>query len=653
MLLAVAVVLAGTLAGFGGVNTVDILATVLTDGLIPAINLAAGTLAGLAIARRIVPGTNRALLLSTGAGIGIGILVTAGLLLGLAGLLNAGTAWGLVGLLALAGSADVYYDRRRWVGRRPLDMAAWLWLLPTIAFGVAMAAACLPPGILWGDEPHGYDVVSYHLQIPREWYEAGRIMPLEHNVFSYFPLGQETLSLLLMHQMGGPYKAMYASQLVSLLLVGVATLAVFGALERDDGDGANPDGGADAPGLPRDAAAPAVAAVSFATLPWVAMLGSVAYNEPLLILASALSAAWAIRAADGDWRPALMAGLFVGLGISGKYPAVPMLGVAGGLVLLVLLLVRGRGPADAPRAARSVALTLLAFTAGSALFALPWLLRNWAWIGNPVFPLATGVFGDGGWPPELVQRWDTAHSLADGESRIGRLFSDILANPRFAWIFWPTALAAAGYAFFRRDRAGMLLALWIGLMLAIWLGFTHLQARFMTPALAPAAILIGLAITPRLRLAGIILAGLIAVAGFVYLLPVAFERTAPGRHEEVRLYGFEDLLLLTALADVPGAAERPVYLVGDARAFLYPVDDLHYQVVFNVPPTEDPFEAWLGDALVNAPDDALVVFDYRELNRLSESYGTPTLALVARHHYIVRMRELRAAVQRLRESRAP
>ena len=32
----------------------------------------------------------------------------------------------------------------------------------------------VPPGLLWGDEPNGYDVVEYHLQVPRKWYEAGR-----------------------------------------------------------------------------------------------------------------------------------------------------------------------------------------------------------------------------------------------------------------------------------------------------------------------------------------------------------------------------------------------------------------------------------------------------------------------------------------------
>ena len=49
-------------------------------------------------------------------------------------------------------------------------------MLPLLS--IAAVGALLPPGMLWHpDEPHGYDVVEYHLQIPREWYEAGRIIP--------------------------------------------------------------------------------------------------------------------------------------------------------------------------------------------------------------------------------------------------------------------------------------------------------------------------------------------------------------------------------------------------------------------------------------------------------------------------------------------
>ena len=68
--------------------------------------------------------------------------------------------------------------------------------------GLSTLAATVPPGPLWQDEPAGYDVSEYHLQVPREWYQAGRITPLQHNVFSYMPMNVEVHDLLARHRRG-------------------------------------------------------------------------------------------------------------------------------------------------------------------------------------------------------------------------------------------------------------------------------------------------------------------------------------------------------------------------------------------------------------------------------------------------------------------
>ena len=107
--LAVVILLAGR-------NTVHVLATLASDGLVPLVNTIAATLGGMAIVRRIAPSVERDLLIASGAGVGFGILISVSLLLGLAGLLSIGTAWGVVALLALLGAADVYIDQGRWRG---------------------------------------------------------------------------------------------------------------------------------------------------------------------------------------------------------------------------------------------------------------------------------------------------------------------------------------------------------------------------------------------------------------------------------------------------------------------------------------------------------------------------------------------------------
>ena len=131
------------------------------------------------------------------------------LLLGLIGLLNQITAIALIaiGLVALAAhlarSKKVFDSLTNW--RSAPAGSRWFLLLAIPPMAMMTVAAMLPPYLLWTpDEPHGYDAVEYHLQVPREWYEAGRIVPLHHNVFSYLPFNVEMHYLLAMHLRGGP-----------------------------------------------------------------------------------------------------------------------------------------------------------------------------------------------------------------------------------------------------------------------------------------------------------------------------------------------------------------------------------------------------------------------------------------------------------------
>ena len=610
-----AAVCVATLAVLAGRHADVVLATVVFDGLVPLANVAAATLAGIAVVRRVAPEINRLLLVASGAGVGLGLLVTGSLALGLAGLLNVITGWGLVALLGVLGVVDLRRTLALFAAQRGRSeladssrLSTWTWLLAAPALGVALVAATVPPGLLWGDEPNGYDVTSYHLQVPREWHDAGRITPLDHNVFSHMPLGQETLVLLQMHQLGGPHAAMYAAQITSVLLTILAALAVAGAVRGDDGS---------------NALAVALAGVLTATLPWTTVLAGIAYNEPHLLLASALTAAFLIRTltAEQPWRPALLAGLFAGLGVAAKLTAAPMLVVAGGGATLLVMLVARR-----PKAALTAT---VAFAGGSLVFSLPWLVKEAVWTGNPVFPLATGLFGDGGWSAEQIERWRRAHALAADQSRFARLFGELLWSGAYGWIFWPAAfVAGAATMIVRRDgRAGLLL-IWLFAMLTVWLAATHLQGRFFVAAVPAGATLIGLAFShlrgTTLKVATIAVA--VLSLGWTANVGVRLAGRLPAFDDpSVTLLGQRSLSFLTP-PDLPtDLTNRTVYLVGDARAFNYESGDVHYKGVFDVPPADGALAAWLGDALQTAPDDALVVIAPSEVARLSRTYRTPPL----------------------------
>jgi hypothetical protein len=161
--------------------------------------------------------------IASAVALGLGVISLLMLGLGLAGWLNRLTAWAIVllGLVALCVRVFLHFDVKtietrlsNWL--RADAGHAWLWLPAIVTLALACAAAMALPGLLWNmfGDPLGYDVVEYHLQVPREWYEAGRIVPLRHNAFSFFPFNVEMHYLLAMHLRGGPWAGMYLAQLM-------------------------------------------------------------------------------------------------------------------------------------------------------------------------------------------------------------------------------------------------------------------------------------------------------------------------------------------------------------------------------------------------------------------------------------------------------
>ncbi len=145
------------------------------------------------------------------AGLGLGALSLLVLGLGALGVLHRavwisllilfglGGLWRGFALLRLHGTVadeDADGDGDGWM--------RWLWL-GVIGFGgLALLAGTIPPGILWPAEGNGYDVLEYHLGVPREYFEAGCISYLSHNIYSNFPFNVEMLYLLTMVLHGEP-----------------------------------------------------------------------------------------------------------------------------------------------------------------------------------------------------------------------------------------------------------------------------------------------------------------------------------------------------------------------------------------------------------------------------------------------------------------
>ncbi len=434
--------------------------------------------------------------------LGAGLLMFVDWLLLWAGALGAVTAWGIAVIgwaLLLARMA------RRQPGESQISRftpSGWL-LIAMPALALLVGAAMLAPGAVWAGEFGGYDVLSYHLQLPREWLAHGGMLPTPHNVYGYMPNFVEAAYTHLAVWRGGAVEAALSAQMLHAMFAVLAAAAV-GTIAGDviatnvpaDEHGRPPaDSGADH-GTPGSVTAILAAAIYLA-VPWTVVTGSLAYTEQAMIAFGAVawllaferwnterSAAPRVRegGASLDRRP-LAIGLLCGAAAMAKLTAVGLLVVPAGLVTLVV--VWRRGP-------RRVAAAVGLLIAGFLAVVTPWLIRNAIWTGNPVFPMAGDVLGLGHWTAEQAARWNAAHgpggSLAH---RLTELWSQMLAHHQFGYVLIPLGIAGGVGALTRprlRPSAAMLL-LALAVQLAFWLIFTHLQSRFLLPALLPVTVL--------------------------------------------------------------------------------------------------------------------------------------------------------------------
>jgi hypothetical protein len=569
----------------------------LTDGVLVLAWLAAAGGIGAWLFRRRSPD---AILLTavTAIALGLGIISLLVLGLGLLGWLSRASAVAIIAagivLLVLRVRRTLADSLRAWFHAS----AEWDWLTVLVApfLGLAVIAALVPPGVLWGsDEPNGYDVVEYHLQIAREWHEAGRITRLDHNVFSYFPQGIEMHYLLAMHLRDGAWEGMYLAQLMHVAFVALSVIAVYAAARSFAEKG---------PAM--------IAAFAAASTPWMALLGPIAYNEGGLLLYGTLAMAWAIQAQRNDFarKHVALAAVMAGFACGAKLTAGPVLLIGIPLAWLI-----------ASRSFKRVAIaSALLILIALAVFS-PWMARTAAWAGNPVFPEAQNVLGRGRFTVDQSQRWARAHAPTESQrsisGRLAALRDQVLLDWRFGYIILPLAVVAAVMT--RQRAQTRMLAAMLVVLLIFWLTMTHLQGRFFVLAIPIAALLIAQLDAPRLRIAAVTLVALQAMISlsliFAKLAPtVAVFRDASG-------FGITnlDFMVLPETTEAI-AAGVPLDLVGDAKAFVYqmPMAKLRYRTVFDVKaePNQTAMDAWLG----SPREGAAILVDPGEVRRLSRTY---------------------------------
>lgn len=434
--------------------------------------------------------------------------------------------------------------------------------------------------------PFDFDVREYHLQGPKEWFQTGQITTLRHNVYTSFPFLSEMVSLAAMVVHQDWWKGAISGKLTLAGFQLLTALAVYGACRRQFGR---------LTGL--------LAAVVYISTPWITRISVIAYAEGaisfyLMVAVAASTVALQCTETNSRRRMLVLTGFLAGSAMSSKYP---------GLVSAVIPIAAAVGFAGfrrqvtdaSPRSRLHTAVKELAiYVLGVVIAVGPWMLRNTVSTGNPVYPLAYGVFGGADWNAEMDLKWKRAHSAPD--HRVSdipdHLKSVAVANDWQNGLLFalcvPTLVLTVSRPWLRR--------IWIlvGWILLTWWGVTHRIDRFWVPVIPLLAVLAAAvwemrhSFFWRLFIVVVVCLGSLFNYGFCRLDIVGFHAglmdMQQARHIPIR----RDIRLLNQT--LPPSAR--VLMVGEAEVF-----DAEFSLIYNTVFDDCIFEAWTtagsGDAI--------------------------------------------------------
>ena len=325
-----------------------------------------------------------------------------------------------------------------------------------------------------------YDVLSYHLQGAREFFESGRIGFIPHNVYANMPFGAEMFAVWGMALTGKTLTgAMVGKTIISVttLLTGLGVYT-FGRRFFSETVGL-------------------VGMVLYLTTPWILYVSTVGLIDSVVgmytffaLYAVCLERGAAIvdwrNKSSRSWRYVVFVGFLAGSAAACKYPAVLFVIVPIGVYYLVDAWKSKRrktvgGTTVAPGSV--LVETLLLFSLSVVLACGGWYIKNWHDTGNPVYPLCHSIFGDstGTWTSEADARWTRVHSPPGfGPDRLlGDFWNVTMTSPWNSPLIVPLcALVFMVPLTKKRKQLLRLLAVWLLFVFVIWWFLTHRIDRF-------------------------------------------------------------------------------------------------------------------------------------------------------------------------------
>jgi hypothetical protein len=358
-------------------------------------------LAGLAIGMRLLrpfrlAGFSRLERGALAVGVGWGLLSLVVLALGLADLLY---LWTL--LIALGASFFLCWREGRhfWtllarpglartlrsaLPRDFLTGALALVLLPALAL-LALQSLALPY------VPYGSDLYQYHWAAPKLYLLHHAILVWPGWAAADLPFNSELLATLAL-AFGSEVAAVWLQAVFGILTV----ILLIGPLYRRFGTRTAWLG----------------VALCWASPLFITLLIS-GYNEPAMayygVASVVVTLAWLEQSKQSisseQWRLLVLSGVFAGFGLGVKYTEGQIIvGIAPLLIgaALVRLLVARQGSEPAWPVLRHHLVGLTAYSVACLVPLLPWLIRNWVLLANPIYPF---IWGGPAWNEARTTTW--------------------------------------------------------------------------------------------------------------------------------------------------------------------------------------------------------------------------------------------------------
>ena len=237
-----------------------------------------------------------------------------------------------------------------------------------ILIKVLLAGLLVSLALLACTPPFSRDALIHHLQLPKLYLQHGGIYEIPELVFSYYPMNLDLLYMGALY-LGSDILAKYVHMAFGL---GTALLLYVHLKKR------------------LSITYGLLGALFFLSIPIIVKLSITVYVDLGLLFFNTASLLLLFHWLEtGKQKKYLiLAGLSCGLAIGTKYNGLLVLFLLA--LMLPILIIRSQ-PQTKKEAGAAIRATVF-FCLAALLSASPWLIRNAAWTGNPIYPLYNGFF---------------------------------------------------------------------------------------------------------------------------------------------------------------------------------------------------------------------------------------------------------------------